>query len=195
MSEIEAVILAGGQSRRMGRDKALLPFGAYSTLAEYQYRRLQPLFDRVSLSAKERKFPFDAPVIPDQSPEISPMIALASILGRSRADGVFLLGVDMPFVPEEIIEALKEAFDRSPDAAIVAAGNPEGIEPLCAIYRPQILPRVERLLERKIHRLHTLLDEMNTLKIVREDPRAFANLNRPEEYEEAKRSGGSSPPF
>ncbi|WP_457607318.1 molybdenum cofactor guanylyltransferase [Nitratifractor sp.] len=190
MPELEAVILAGGRSRRMGRDKALLPFGGYESLARYQYERLRPLFARVSLSAKEDKFPFDAPLIPDREEESSPMVALASILAASRSKGVFLLGVDMPFVDEKVIESLKEAFATT-DAEIVIAGGPRAPEPLCAIYRPSLLPRVEALLTEGEHRLRSLLEHSDTQIVPFENAGLFRNLNRPEEYAAAKKETAS----
>jgi len=54
-----AIIFAGGKSSRMGRDKALLPFGGYDTLTEYQYRRLSKIFNRVYISTKNDKFNFN----------------------------------------------------------------------------------------------------------------------------------------
>jgi len=183
--EVEAVILAGGRSRRMGQDKALLPFGAFPTLAEYQYRRLLPLFSRVFLSAKSDKFPFDAPLIPDESSVSSPMIALAAILRRSRCDGVFLLGVDMPFVRETTIRRILDTARSEPDAPIVSLRSERGIEPLCALYRPRLLPRVETLIAREIHRLQTLHQEVPGIYLPVEDPEELSNLNRPEEYERA----------
>ncbi|HGZ69822.1 MAG TPA: molybdenum cofactor guanylyltransferase, partial [Nitratifractor sp.] len=74
-----AVILAGGKSSRMGSDKALLPFGGYPTLAEYQYRRLSILFENVYISTKEDKFDFEAPLILDKEKSSSPLLAAASI--------------------------------------------------------------------------------------------------------------------
>jgi len=64
-----AIIFAGGKSSRMGRDKALLPFGEYSTLCEYQYQRLAKIFETVHISTKEAKFDFDAPLIYDLYPQ------------------------------------------------------------------------------------------------------------------------------
>ena len=55
---VSAVIFAGGKSSRMGEDKSLLPFGTYTTLAEYQHAKLSKLFYKVYLSAKKNKFIF-----------------------------------------------------------------------------------------------------------------------------------------
>jgi len=186
MSEqYEAVILAGGRSRRMGRDKALLPFGGYSTLAEFQYRRLLGIFPRVSISAKTDKFPFEAPLIPDESAVSSPMVALAAVLRRIECDGVFLLGVDMPFVSKTSIERLLAIAEEKPDTPIVSLRSDRGIEPLCAIYRRALLPRIELLISRDIHRLRTLHEENSAIYLSVENRGELANLNRPEEYEKA----------
>ena len=184
MAEIDAVILAGGRSRRMGRDKALLPFGGYGSLAEYQYRRLLPLFPRVWISAKNPKFDFEAPLILDREELSSPMMALASILRSVDGAGALLLGVDMPFVPPELLGALAERFDpRVP--RIVAARSPKGAEPLCAVYPAELLPRIEERLLRGEHRLRDLLREYDADILPWNDPLAFRNLNRPEDYREA----------
>jgi molybdopterin-guanine dinucleotide biosynthesis protein A len=185
MYEIDAVILAGGRSRRMGRDKALLPFGGSATLAEYQYRRLRPLFHRVWLSAKEAKFPFDAPLIPDEHPESSPMVALASILRQAPGEGIFLLGVDMPFVSEELIRKILDEAARHPESPLVAVTSPRGVEPLCALYRRDLLPIVEKQLEAGNHRLRSLPEMTEARFVDAEDPEELANLNHPEEYARA----------
>ncbi len=187
MAERTAVILAGGRSRRMGRDKALLPFAGYATLAEYQYRRLQPLFDRVYLSAKESKFPFDAPLIPDRREGHSPLIALESIFATLDLPEIFLLAVDLPFVDTPTIERLQSAARSHPKAQAVVPRSPHGLEPLCAVYRRSLLPEIRRMLEEDRHRLQTLLARSDTLEVAfdRSDP--FANLNRPQEYEKAKK--------
>jgi len=179
----EAVIFAGGKSSRMGEDKALLPFGGYATLAEYQYRRLLPLFDHVSLSAKEDKFPFSAPLIHDRDFEqSSPMVALASILSAVKSDTVFVLSVDMPFVDTVLINKLFTAARLNPDAPIIISRSPQGTEPLCAIYRTALLPRVEDFLKREEHRMHALLKSVPSIEVLCDRETPFANLNTPEDY-------------
>ena len=56
--EIPCVILSGGKSSRMGEDKSLLPFSSSSSLIEFQYRRLEPYFKNIFISAKNDKFDF-----------------------------------------------------------------------------------------------------------------------------------------
>jgi molybdopterin-guanine dinucleotide biosynthesis protein A len=185
MPEIEAVILAGGRSSRMGRDKALLPFGGSPTLAQYQYGRLIRLFPKVSISTKTDKFPFRAPLILDRAEESSPMIALATVLKTVASDAVFILGVDLPFVDEAVIQRLLQSFADNPEAEAVLPVTPTGAEPLCAIYSRRLLPGIEASIDQGNHRLQSLLEEKKTLRIPFEDPAPFANLNHPEEYEQA----------
>ncbi|HFC03644.1 MAG TPA: molybdenum cofactor guanylyltransferase [Nitratifractor salsuginis] len=185
MPEIDAVILAGGRSRRMGRDKALLPFGGCETLSEYQYRRLHRIFPRVYLSAKEDKFPFRAPLIPDEAEESSPMIALAAILKHIGGEAAFILGVDLPFVDERIIQRLLQSFAGNPEAEAVIPVTPRGPEPLCAIYTRRLFPRIEASLGTGKHRLQSLFETGKILRVPFQDTTPFANLNRPEEYEKA----------
>ena len=101
-----AVIFAGGKSSRMGKDKALLPFGKYSTLAEFQQVKLNTLFDKVYISAKENKFDFDCMVIEDNYADNSPLVGLISVFETLGVEEVFILSVDAPFVNKETIQKL-----------------------------------------------------------------------------------------
>ncbi len=187
MPEIQAVILAGGRSRRMGRDKALLPFGGYSTLAQYQYKRLREIFPKVSISTKIDKFPFHTPLILDQAEESSPMIALHSILKTIDTEAVFILGVDLPFVDKSIIHSLLQSFADNPEAEAVVPVTPAGTEPLCTVYTRRLLPRIEDSLNVGKHRLQSLFETGKILRVSFKETTPFTNLNRPEEYENAIR--------
>ena len=177
-----AVIFAGGKSSRMGKDKALLPFGGYATLAEYQFRRLTPWFTRVSLSAKEDKFPFEAPIITDRYPVSSPIVALGSVLEAITSEKVFVLSVDMPKVDAELITRLYEAFTTSSEAQIAVARSPQGTEPLCAIYHRDLLPDIQTMIHHGNHRMHDLLKQSQTVEVRCDRDHLFVNLNTPEEY-------------
>ena len=57
--DMPMVIFAGGKSSRMGQDKALMPFGKYNSLAQYQCERLSKIFKNIYISSKTNKFDFD----------------------------------------------------------------------------------------------------------------------------------------
>jgi molybdopterin-guanine dinucleotide biosynthesis protein A len=178
-----AVIFAGGKSSRMGRDKALLPFRDFSTLSEYQYQKLSKIFDKVYISSKSDKFDFSVEIIEDCYEESSPLVALISIFKRLEIDEIFVLSVDAPFVDMDIIEKLYR--DATPLKDVIVASSPNGIEPLCAIYRRGILSKAQELLESKNHRLQTLLNSIETQIVKFKDETPFTNINRPEDYDKA----------
>jgi len=177
------VIMAGGQSSRMKRDKALLPFAGYRTLAEYQYQRYASFFSKVYLSTKKDKFDFSANLIEDCYADSSPLVALISIFETLDVNEVFVLSVDAPFVSEEIIENLyTQAEDES---SVIIAESQNGLEPLCGIYRRSVLDEAKVFLTQGNHRLQSFLNCVETQKVWIEDTEAFMNLNHPFEYEEA----------
>ncbi len=181
-----AVIFAGGKSSRMGQDKALMPFGGFETLAEYQYRRLLRWYEHVYISAKEDKFPFQANLILDRYSADSPMVALASSLESVKSDEIFIISVDMPFAGKAIMEKLWETY-RSNNAEIVIAASPNGNEPLCGIYATSVSDRAQRLIEKNEHRIKSLLDICSTSIVEYHDKKAFVNLNTPDEYDRYRR--------
>jgi len=181
-----AVIFAGGKSSRMGKDKALLPFGSYPTLTEFQQTKLNSMFDKVYISAKEDKFDFDCMVIEDNYTENSPLVGIISIFETLVAEEAFILSVDAPFVNNETIQRLLEHNQTLLDA--VVAQSPNGVQPLCGIYKRSILPLAYAQLEKGNHRLGDLLRLANTLFVGFDEDTPFTNLNHPEEYQKALRT-------
>ena len=180
----DAVIFAGGKSSRMGEDKALLPFATYTSLAAYQQERLQKLFHTVYISAKKNKFDFKCLLITDNYEASSPLVGILSIFETHKTlDEVFILSVDAPFVDktviERIIQSKHEAFD------VVVAKSPNGIQPLCGLYKRSILPLAQQQYKENNHKLQDLLDIVKTKHVEFNDNRAFINLNHPKEYKEA----------
>lgn len=178
-----AVIFAGGKSSRMGEDKALLPFANYPTLAEFQQDKLSTLFDKVYISAKENKFDFDCMVIKDNYAENSPLVGLISVFETLKAEEVFILSVDAPFVNKETIEKILKHNESKFD--VIVAQSPSGIQPLCGLYKRSILPLAYMQLGKKNHRLGDLLRLANTLYVQFDEDGPFTNLNHPGEYEQA----------
>ncbi len=185
-SDMSAILFAGGKSSRMGRDKALLPFGEFGSLSEYQYRKLQQVFENVYISAKEDKFDFDANIIYDKLNESSPMVALYSIFEQINAEEILILSVDMPMVTSKEISQLIQHWDsleKKPE--ILISSNLRGDEPLFGIYSKKILPMIISLLGQKEHRLGRLTQLSDTEKYLFEDEDIFLNLNTPQDYKKS----------
>lgn len=176
---VSAVILAGGQSSRMGRDKALLPFGGYESLIEYQFERLRPFFNEVLISLKTDKLPFQAPIVYDRAEISAPLVALIAILKAVKTDRVFVLAVDTPFFDVAAIDALLAV-----DAPVVMARTLGGEHPLTAVYSRALLPVFEAALARDELALHRALADEKIVYVDFEE-RLLTNLNHPHEYEAA----------
>ena len=182
MFNIPAILFAGGKSSRMGRDKALLPFGKYSTLSEYQYRRLKTLFKEVYIAAKDDKFDFDAEIIYDRYEESSPLVGIVSVFETLPNDKVFILSVDAPFVDASVMEKLikeSEGYDA------VIAKTKSGRQPLCGVYSRAVLDVALDNISKGDHRIGNVLKCVETHFVFFEEDALFANLNHPHEYQEA----------
>ena len=179
---IDAVILAGGKSSRMGRDKALLPFKGYSSLAKYQYERLKPLFNEVYISAKENKFDFSPPLIYDNSNISSPLIALHTILNTLKHP-IFLIAVDMPLLPPSEIQKLLKEYKKNPSFEAYIFKSPNGLEPLAAIYTPKVIKNVENMLANNNHKMKSFLSNINFTLVKSDYQNYFTNLNYIKEYQ------------
>jgi len=179
------VILAGGKSSRMKQDKALLPFGGYNSLSEYQYKKFASSFSSLYISSKENKFDFDVNLIFDKYEESSPLVSIVSIFETVRnLEEVFILSVDAPFITQEIVNNLYHAVDEKYD--VIVAKSINGLEPLCAIYKRTVLEEAKKMLSSNQHRLQTLLASLSIKEVFFNEEKAFLNMNYPQEYIWAK---------
>jgi len=182
MNKTILVIMAGGKSSRMQKDKALLPFNGYNSLAEYQYERFKPFFSKVYISAKDNKFDFAVDIIYDAYSESSPLVSLVSIFETLKdVNEVVILTVDAPFIDKGLFNTLLNRAKL--ESSVVVAESPNGLEPLCAIYKKDILPIAKEMLKENRHRLQTLLNKVDTQRIFFKDEKLFMNLNYPSDYE------------
>jgi len=168
----------------MGEDKALLPFGGYKTLAEYQYRRMLTIFDKVYISTKSDKFPFKAPLLFDNSDAFAPTYGLISIFRELKSEELFVISVDTPFVDKNVISSILQAYKKNCSDAVVAK-SPNGVHPLCGVYTPKVVSKLNSMIDKNNHKLSYLLKESDTFFVNFEDDSPFFNINYPEEYKSA----------
>ncbi len=178
IEDIACVILAGGKSSRMGKDKALLPFGGYSSLAKYQYEKFSKIFKSVYISAKENKFDFECNLILDRYQEYSPMHALSSIFETIDFENIFLISVDMPFFSKEMVYKLKEMHTNE----ITCFNLNDNIEPFGAIYNNSLKNRIERFLKEGNYKLKNLILNSEYTTLTTSKNTDFININYQKEY-------------
>ena len=182
MYDIPCVIFAGGKSKRMKRDKALLPFGSHNTLTEFQLDKFKPYFKNVYVSAKHSsKFNFDADFIEDleEFNESAPMIGLLSVFEQLGVDDIFVLSVDTPFFDIEHFEKLYKYIGNY----TIIAKSSNKIHPLCAVYNREILQHLKIALQEKNYKLQEVFNKINIKFVEFDDEKIFTNLNYPKDYE------------
>lgn len=184
MKNIPCVILCGGKSSRMEKDKTLLPFGNYSSLAEYQYRKLKKIFKDVYLSAKTNKFNFieNENIIFDKNDDChSPIVALKRIFETLKTEKIFIITVDTPLIKETSIETLLE---KSKNCDICIAKT-QRTHSLCGVFSRKILPIAKEMIENDRHKVMIILDALKTNYVNFDNEDEFINLNNKEEYKKA----------
>ena len=184
-----ALVLAGGRSTRMGRDKATLPFGD-ETLLERIVGRLRPLVEEVVVVSRPGQalppLPSGVRHAHDSVLDQGPLGGLAAGLAATGADAVYATACDVPFLAPAVVRLL---FDRLGDADVAVAEAEGRLHPLCGVYRARVLPEVEALLEAQRLRPVFLYERVPTVRVPEADLRAvdpelltLANLNTPEEH-------------
>jgi len=196
-----AIILCGGKSSRMGRDKATLPFGAERMLQRIVrlLSAVVPHERMVVVAAEGQELPELPPSIGlahDERPERGPLEGLAAGLRAQvgRSDAVYATACDVPLLVPEFVE---EMFARLAGHEIAVPRGEEFHHPLSAVYRTSVLELAEGLLAADRLRLRYLFDGSATVEVPIEELRAvdpelatLENLNQPEDYERALRRAG-----
>lgn len=186
-------VLAGGDSTRMGRDKALLPFGSGS-LIETVASRIATVTSQVAILGDPVKYAQLAyPVYPDLVPGCGPISGLHTALSLHLADWNLLVACDMPRLTAPILYALLEQAESilEPQFVCVIPRTENGeLQPLCAAYHSSCLPRVERALREKKFKMKVLLSELNIVSPDGWPAAAFTNVNTPEEWLDLNRDAG-----
>ena len=181
------IVLAGGNSTRMGVDKSLLPFLG-RPLIQHVCEQVAPHFDELLIAAGAgRKFDFlDAPVVCDELPKQGPLQAIASALAVSRHDLNFVMACDIPWVNVALLrDLLRGAKDCDCVVPITADGH---YEPLFAVYRKSALPGMRQALQDGERRAAAAFRfcRMRTVPVPAES--GLDNINTIEDYRRLLRS-------
>lgn len=186
---ITIVIQAGGQSRRMGRDKALLPFLGQA-LIQRVFARLAPMADELIITTNNPKdYAFlNLPLFGDMRPGRGALGGLYTALACASHPLVAVVACDMPFVSPKLLTYQARLLEEEAcDVAIPFTGN--GYEPLHCVYRREsCLSAVEWALDHDAWRMVSWLARVKTRTLTADecgmfDPQrlAFCNINTPEE--------------
>jgi molybdopterin-guanine dinucleotide biosynthesis protein len=188
LGHVEGAVLCGGESRRMGRDKATLSVEGVP-LARRVAEALGTCLSRVRLVAKDESLAvLGFEVIVDRHPEHAAMVGVAAALAASAAPAVFVAACDLPWADPRVALALLALAPVDGTADVIAPLGPHGPEPLFAIYRARLLPELERRIARGAFGLQALLREVPNVLVPESalralDPtlRSLRNANSPDD--------------
>ncbi|MCI0568762.1 MAG: molybdenum cofactor guanylyltransferase [Acidobacteria bacterium] len=185
-------VLAGGRSRRMGTNKALLPLGG-KRLVDRAIELLSPLVDDVFVVGPPEVFPFlHVPVHPDEIRQAGPLGGILTGLRHARLDKSLVLGVDLPFLTGDVLDRVFKAAGTL-DVDVTIPRYHDTQETLCGVYSRRCITPIEGMLMAGHKAVLELLDRVRIQVLEEEvfkdllasDP--FFNINTREDYEEAKR--------
>jgi molybdopterin-guanine dinucleotide biosynthesis protein A len=177
-------LLAGGQSSRMGRDKALLPFGD-GPLASHIAVQIREAAGSVTLiGPPERYAHLGFPVIPDAIPGCGPLGGLLTALRSTSADWNLIVACDMPHLTAAFLAGLLNAAEVTDPDCLIAESEGRR-HPLCAVYHRRVLPAAETAINRKLFKMHDFIASLRTEAWPVLDPALLRNINTPADWEAA----------
>ncbi len=196
------VILAGGKSIRMGKDKAFLHISD-ETFIERLYISGRKSFDRVLISTDTKEhaalivsvLPLEEQskieIITDRYPDRGPLGALCTIFEETDLDRFAVVPVDVPNASMDFLLELYEKLDELATAAakvkpiIIAESDHEKFEPLVGVYDRDAYPLLKEALDRNDNKvIRVITGYFEAVKLEEEQKKAFRNVNTKTDYKE-----------
>jgi molybdenum cofactor guanylyltransferase len=192
-SRLTGIVLAGGEGRRMGRDKALLVLGGRSLL-ERAVERVAEVCDEVIVASSRHEAEewtgVRARFVPDETPGLGPLGGLQAGMRAASYDHVLLVACDMPFLSVPLLAAMR-GTPRDYDALVPRTGDVW--HPLHAIYSRRCLPVIDSLLRNGPASMRALIESVSVREVpfqvvsrFNRDRWSFVNVNDPGDLEIAR---------
>ncbi len=161
-------VLAGGESSRMGRDKALLPYHGTS------------LVEHISSAVREASGNVKI-IVNDEIPGCGPLGGLFTALSMTETDWNLIVACDMPGISPEPLRTLLKRAEISNCDCVAAQSSDGALQPLCAVYHRRCLPIVARAIRDKRLKMLDFLAELS-VDAQPLPPVALVNANTPAEW-------------
>ncbi len=189
MHDVSAFVLSGGQSTRMGSDKAWLTLGG-KTLLERSLSLAHGITPRVAiLGPRERYAAAKEWIIEDEFPGCGPLAGIHAALQATETDLNVILSVDMPFVPADFLAYLIERAQSCPAAQVVVPRMGGIVQGTCFVCRRAFRSACEQRLRLGLYRVEDAIEFVRPEYIEEGEIRdrgfdlgIFINLNTPEDF-------------
>ncbi len=187
MPALDVFLLAGGQSTRMGRDKAALELDR-RTFLETIADAARPVARSVTVVGREGASA-GLPAVPDLRPGSGPLAGIETALSHATTEAALVIACDVPLVSTALLELLARLAAREPGTIVVPEDADGRLAPLCGVYPAASLGEVTRMLDAGERRPRALVDRFPSRVVVFAHydhlPRSrdlLRNVNTPEEY-------------
>ncbi|NJK68215.1 MAG: molybdenum cofactor guanylyltransferase [Microcoleus sp. SU_5_3] len=199
INKIAVIVLAGGKSSRMGKDKALLEFEGRSLLqrsCEVAASLTSEVYVLTAWPDRYRSIlTTECQFLLEYSPETGPLVALTQGLTEIVAEWILLLACDLPLLEADIIQNWVDRLTEVPlsTLAVVPYQNSRW-EPLCGFYRSQSLSSLQRFIESGGRSFQVWLNQIGAtpLPLSIREAVMLSNCNTPEEFERLKGKMGNT---
>lgn len=190
IDDCTALILAGGDSRRMGQDKAALVLDG-KTLLDRVNATMRQVFPKVVVSVRQLRSGVEVPQVCDEPAASGPLAGLIAGLAQADTPWVFAVACDMPFVTRDVVTHLA-ALRKGFQAVVPVVGGYH--QPLAAFYAASALETMRASLAAGDRSLRGTLEKLDVRYVseveLREfDPqlRSFFDLDTPQDFQAAKK--------
>jgi molybdenum cofactor guanylyltransferase len=187
---LSAVILAGGQSRRMGRDKALLPVDSLAaatstTLLQQTCEVAKSCTNQVLvLAATAYNLPTGCHWISEDPPYQGPLRAFANCLKQIESEWILLLACDLPYLDARVLQRWMKDLEQVPASSIAyLVPHPKGWECLCGFYHHSCQQSLVDFVAAGGDSFQVWLQDQQVQAIAAPEPRMLINWNSPADLE------------
>ncbi|ADU31572.1 molybdenum cofactor guanylyltransferase [Evansella cellulosilytica] len=191
---LTGVILAGGRSRRMGKDKALLKVSGKTTIERITNIVTKTCQKTLIISNDIDKYQFlNKKIVKDMYVGKGPLAGIHAGLRAANTEWCFFIANDMPLITRSIVFDLYEISKEYSQCDAIVPRVKGRIHPLCAFYKTSALRKVESCLEKEELKMSNFLSKINVHEVVEkplyekgyseeELDRIFFNMNEPCDY-------------
>ena len=192
-ADITGVVLAGGQSKRMGFNKAEAEMHGESMLIR-MIDKLQKITPTIVVSSGDISYPnISLPQILDEYTQCGPIGGIYSVLKISSTSLNLIVSCDIPLVSIALLEHIVAKARESKALITLPIDHGGQLQMMCAVYHKDVLPILQQQIDAQTFKMKNLVDLMATeyIKITKEHPlyeeNAFINVNNPTNLDEARK--------